>query len=65
MISVGYKWILQDIKLIYRSLLYFYTQRLTEWEINKTIPFTTASKITKYWWTNLTDTGIRPVLRKL
>ena len=65
MISVGYKWILQDIKLIYRNLLYFYTQNLTEWEINKIIPFTTVLKITKYRGTNLTDTGIRPVYRKL
>ena len=45
--------------------MYFYTQKLTEWEIKKTIPFIAASKITKYLGTNLTDTGIRPVFGKL
>ena len=46
----------QDIKLIYRNLLYSYTlttKKKTGREIKKTVSFTIATKIIKYLGMNL------------
>ena len=45
---------LQDTKLIYRNLLHFYNNKVSEREIKETIPFAIISKRIKYLGMNLT-----------